>query len=117
MKLKPKTSRKQQKDMTLQLKKRILKTEEFAWKNTDDAIKAKEFNIDAKIDEELYFKRCLRKKVILYDKKDSQLRVIKSLKRNENVTCVGVQNAAENIHPNKRESFRNSRWIELTDSK
>ena len=117
IKLRPKTSRKQQKDMTLQLKRGILETDEFAWKNADDAGKAKEFNMDAKIDEELYYKRCMRKKVILYDEKDSQLKVIKLPKRNENVICIGVQNAAENIHPNKRKSLRNAKWIELTDSK
>ena len=60
IKLRPKTSRKQQKDMTLQLKRGILETDEYEWKNADDAGKAKEFNMDAKIDKELYYKRRMR---------------------------------------------------------
>ena len=117
MKLKPKTSRTQQNDMTLQLKRRILETEKFAWKNINDALNAKEFNMDAKIDEEIFFRRCMRKKVILFDIKHSQHRDIKILKRNKNVICVGVKNVSENINLNKKDIFSNSKWIELIDSK
>ena len=53
--------------MTLELKKNIIQTEQMSWKNTADSSQAKGFNMDAKIDEEAYFHRSMRQKVILYD--------------------------------------------------
>ena len=117
MKLKPKMSKKQEKDMTIQLKKHILEVEEFKWAHKNAAATAKEMNIDHKIDEGLFYQRCCGKKVVLYDTKDEQLREIKLLKRIETLVCVGAVKVAENLHVSKRATFKQSKWIELVDSR
>ena len=59
MNIRPKTSKGQENDMTLQLMSKILEHERFKWKNQIDAKTAREFNIKSKIDEELYILRCI----------------------------------------------------------
>ena len=61
MYLKPISLKRQSKDMSLKLKESILQHPSFKWKNESDAAKAKEFNMESKIDEEVFFRRCMLK--------------------------------------------------------
>ena len=64
------------------MKKRII-SQVFQWKNTEDASTAPDFAMEAKIDAEVYFRRCMKQKVILYDLKDGDSKEIKFMRRNE----------------------------------
>ena len=87
------------------------------WKNPNDSKNAKEFNYDGKIDEELYFRRSIKKTVILYDVKDKHIQQIKLLRNKKNVFCIEVENALEGICENKRATYKESKWIEIVYSR
>ena len=117
MQLKSKVFKNQVSDMSALLKSKIVQHEKFRWKNLEDSLEAKEFHFDMKIDEEVFYRRCSRKKVILYDTKNEMNTKIKTLRRNKNLVCIGVENVAENLSEKKKSSFRQSKWIEITDSR
>ena len=79
------------------------------WKNPNDSKNAKEFNYDGKIDEELYFRRSIKKTVILCDVKDKHIQQIKLLRNKKNVFCIEVENALEGICENKRATYKESK--------
>ena len=64
MKLKPGGSRRG--NMLLKLRTDILAESNFAWDSENDAFIAQEININAKIDEELFYYQCMKKTVIIY---------------------------------------------------
>ena len=103
--------------MTFELKRKIVEHEKFKWKNIEDIIGAKEFHLDLKIDEEVYFCRCALKRVILYDTKDETHAEIKTLRQNENLVCIGLENVEKNLSEKKKSSFVESKWIEIIDSR
>ena len=70
LKLKPRMSSNQKTDMLIELKRENLQKSELKWTNESDGHKATEIIMDKKLDEEIFFRSCLRKKVILYDNKD-----------------------------------------------
>ena len=117
MQLKSKVSKTQACDMSFTLKKKITEHEKFRWNNEKDSITAKEFNMDSKIDEEVFHHRCMQTKVILYDTKDEQYEEVQLLIKDEHFLCVGVDDAADHVCKKKRASFKRSKWIEITDSR
>ena len=61
------------KTMSVNMKREIISNEQFKWMNTvADIETAKEYNINAKSDEELFCRRCMGKRVIIYEIKDEQ---------------------------------------------
>ena len=105
MQLKPKVSKNHANDISLSLKRRIVQHEKFRWKNERDCITAKEFNLDSKIDEEIFYHSCMEVKGILYDTKYELDEKVKILRSNENLLCIGVEDIAKNIIEKKRSSF------------
>ena len=85
--------------------------------NTNDFVLANEFNFDAKINEEVYFRRCMKKIVVLYDLKNKHCREIKQLRENRNVFSIGVENALDGVCQKKRATFAKSKWIGIVDSR
>ena len=117
MNIRPKTSKGQENDMSLQFMEKILEHQKFKWKNQIDAKNAKKFNIAAKIDVELYFLRCMQKKVILFDLKDAKQKEIQRMQQNDDILCVGVANVSEHLSVRKKQSFKTSMWMEMKDAK
>ena len=116
IKLKPRVSKKQEIDM-LDMKKKIVEHENFIWKNEQDAGGAKENNLNAKINECVFYNRCIKRRVVIYDTKDKGQSEIQTMLRNKNLICIGVENAGEGICKNKRDTFEKSKWIEIIDSR
>ena len=83
--LKPKVSKNQVNDMSLTLKRSIVHREKFRWKNEYDFLTAKEFHLDLKIDEEIFYFRCMQIRVILYDTKYEMDERVKILRSNQNL--------------------------------
>ena len=117
MKLRPSVNRKKASDMTLELKRNIVQNSLFKWNSKIDAREAQEHNIDAKIDEELFYNRCLRKRVVLYDIKYTQSSEMQEVLSHINVISIGVQNVEFNLNENLRKSFEGSKWIEIVDTR
>ena len=117
MSLSPKSSKGQENDMSLPLLNKILEHERFKWESQTDAKTAREFNIRAKIDVELYILRCMQKKVILFDLKDAEQIEIQRMQQNDNILCVGVTNVFEHLSVGKKQSFKTSMWMEMKDAK
>ena len=59
----------------------------------------------------------MKVKVILYDTKYELDEKVKILRSNNNLLCIGVEDVAKNISKKKRTSFKESKWIEITDSR
>ena len=117
MQLKPKVFKNQVSDMSVVLKRKIVQHEKFRWKKVEDSSKAKEFHMDLKIYEEVFFHRCRRKKVILYDTKDERHIEIITMRSDKNLECIGLQGVAENLSEKIKASFKESKWIEIIDSR
>ena len=117
IKLRPSLNRKKASDMTIELKRNIVQNSLFKWNSETDAREAQEHNIDAKIDEELFYYRCLRKRVVLYDVKHEQSSELKEVISHRNVASIGVQNVVNNLNENLRKSFEGSKWIEMVDTR
>ena len=103
--------------MSLQLKKKIVEHKDFKWKYKQDAKAAKENNLNAKINECVFYNRCTKRRVVMYDSKDIGQSEIQAMLKNKSVLCIGVKNAREGICEDKRETFEKSRWIEIIDSR
>ena len=103
--------------MTIELKRNIVQNSLFKWNSETDARGAQEHNIDAKIAEELFYNRCLRKRVVLYDVKHRQSSELQEVISHRNVLSIGVQNVANNLNENLRKSFEGSKWIEMVDTR
>ena len=103
------TSKSQSKDISRELKKEII-AKTYLWRKTEDSEKALEINMEAKLDEAVYYKRCMQKKVILYDIKHHEFKEIKYLRERENICAIGVTNAAKGVCAKKRASFEESKW-------
>lgn len=116
IKLKTKTAKSQTSDLSFNLKQIILTNTNLKWLNTNDFALANEFNFDAKIDK-VYFRRCMKKIVVLYDLKNKHCREIKQLRENRNVFSIGVENALEGVCQKKRATFAKSKWIGIVDSR
>ena len=115
MKLKPRLSLNQRTDMSLELKREITNTSIFSWTHKSDGRNASEIDMDKKIDEEVFYRRTLRRSVILYDKKDKKDNEIRTFLSNERVICIGAHNVEKKLSLKFRVSFKTSEWIELVD--
>ena len=51
----------------------------------------------------------------MYDIKDQKDDKVKTLLSNERVICIGASNVGNNLSVKYRASFKESKWIELTD--
>ena len=117
LKLKPRMSITQKTDLTIELKREILKNSELKWKRESDGNNATKILIDKKLEQEVFYRRCLRKHVILYENKNAKNKSIEALRKNDRVVCIGLDNVEKYLRLKFRASFNESKWIQIVDSK
>ena len=102
MKLRPKISKNMTDLMDLELKKQILKHEVFQFENVDDAKEAKGFNMDAKIEDEAFYRRNMLERIIIYDEEFVDETINEMLKRKD-IVCIGCSKVTLRILDNIRD--------------